>query len=497
MAVKGAFSSEALLKTFLKDVTQKNKLNTVLENYLTGTAPIASLKKIDEIPFSSDRKYSACIYDGLTLVLGAPEILLEKNTKVFKNVEAYTKESYRVVTFGQIEGKLSKESEDIKKKFQPLAVIALDDPIREETPSTLAALVKENMQYRIISGDSPDTVMAIARKINKDYPFNPISGEELAALVGPELEKAIMDHNIYARIKPQQKQLIIKTLKTNKLFTIMIGDGVNDVLALKESDLSIAMNGGSSMAKDVSDVVLINNSFSTLPLLLFEGRRIITNIQTIANIYLIKNVSSIASILMLGFIGLRFPFDPKHVELSSFLVIGLPSFVLAFEKHNFHTTNEGFIKRLLLFSGIVGFGNAVIYTVIYTYFDLTSTTLFYSRSILLTTVIFLGINNVILIYLQHYTFSQILKRKIVLGLITAIFLIFVVSILSPISRNFFEVRKITLTDFMISLCFSIAGSIAIAYILRRLQLLYKLPDFKNITSNPPTVVVSTPNPSQA
>ena len=496
MAIKEPYSAKALLKTFLKDVSQKNKLNAVLENYLTDISPIDKLKKIDEIPFSSDRKYSACIYEGLTLVLGAPEILLEKNTKVFKNVEAYTKESYRVVTFGQIKEKFDKKNGEIKKKFQPLAVIALDDPIREETPPTLAALVKENMQYRIISGDSPDTVMAIAKKIDKNHQFKPISGEELAPLQGSELEKAIMDHNIYARIKPQQKQLIIKTLKENKLFTIMIGDGVNDVLALKESDLSIAMNGGSSMAKDVADVVLVNNSFSTLPLLLFEGRRIITNIQTIANIYLIKNVSSIASILMLGFIGLRFPFDPKHVELSSLLIVGLPSFVLAFEKHNFHTTNEGFIKRLLLFSGIVGFGNAVIYTIVYTYFDLTSSTLFYSRSILLTSVIFLGINNIILIYLQHYTFNQILKRKIVIGLITAIFLIFVISILSSISRNFFEVKKITLIDFMLSLSFSIAGSIAIAYILRKLHLLYKLPDFKNIASNPPIVVVSTPSPSQ-
>ena len=461
---------KGLLKTFLRDVTQKTKLNAVLEAYLQNVKPSETLKKENEIPFSSNRKYSACIYKDLTLVLGAPEMLLEETSKVFENVNSYTKESYRVVVFGEVKGQYSEKDGDIKKKFQPLAVIAIDDPIREETPGTLSELTREHIQYRIISGDSPDTVGAIAKKINKDYPATMISGEELDKLQGAELEKAILQHNIYARIKPTQKQLIIRTLKANKLFTIMIGDGVNDVLALKESDLGVAMNGGSSMAKDVADVVLLNNSFATLPLLLYEGRRIITNIQTIANIYLIKNISSIAAILLLGFIGLRFPFDPKHVELSSFLIIGIPSFILAFEKHNFSTTDEGFIKRLLLFSGIVGFGNALIYTVLYMYFDLASNVLFYSRSILLTAVIFLGINNIFLIYLQHYSFREILRRKIVIGLVLGILAIFFVCLVIPDIRNFFEIKDISFIDYVISLGFCVIGSMVISVVLRKFQL---------------------------
>jgi len=316
-----AVNNNELLATFLRDVTQKNKLNQTLEAYCKDVKPLENFKKINEIPFSSERKYSACVYEHTTLVLGGPEILLEKDNKVLKNVEAYTKESYRVVVFGTINGAYKETDGNIKEKFHPLAVIAIEDPVREETSRTLEQLTRENIEYRIISGDSLDTVAAVAKKINKNYPADAISGDDLSKLQGAELEKAILNHNIFARIKPQQKQFIIKTLKKNKLFTIMIGDGVNDVLALKESDLGVAMNGGSTMAKDVADVVLLNNSFSTLPLLLYEGRRIITNIQTIANIYLIKNVSSIATIVILGFIGLRFPFDPKHVELSSLLVI--------------------------------------------------------------------------------------------------------------------------------------------------------------------------------
>lgn len=467
---KTILSSQSLLKTFLRDVTQKNKINEALEKYLRDVSPLASLKVQTEIPFSSVRKYSACIYADITLVLGAPEMLLEKESKAEQLVSTYTKEAYRVVTFGKIDGQYKESSGDMKKKFQALLIIAIDDPIREETPRTLAELVKENIAYRIISGDSADTVSAVAKKINKDYPANAISGDELSALRGDAREQAILNNNIYARIKPQQKQEIVKTLKKNKLFTIMIGDGVNDVLALKESDLGIAMNGGSSMAKDVADVVLLNNSFSTLPLLLYEGRRIITNIQTIANIYLIKNISSIITILLLGFIGLRFPFDPKHVELASILIIGIPSLVLAFEKHMFNTSDEGFIKRLLLFSGVVGFGNAITYTVLYTYFDITSVILFYSRSILFTATIFLGINNIILIYLQHYSSNAIFKRKIVLGLLVLIFGLFFICIFTPEIRRFFAIRSINIIDLILTFSFCAIGSMTIAIVLKKLQL---------------------------
>lgn len=461
-----------LLKTFLRDVTQKNKMNETLEKYLSDEKPLEDLKKVNEIPFSSARKYSACIYGDVTLVLGAPEMLLEKQQSVaVEAASEYAKQSYRVVTFGKITGQYKEADGDIKKKFHPLLVIAIDDPIREETPGILEQLTKENIQYRIISGDSPDTVSAIAKKINKDYPANAISGDELDSLQGEALERAILDHNIFARIKPKQKQEIVRTLKKNKLFTIMIGDGVNDVLALKESDLGVAMNGGSSMAKDVADVVLLNNSFSTLPLLLYEGRRIITNIQTIANVYLIKNISSIAAILMLGFIGLRFPFSSHHVELSSLLIIGLPSFVLAFEKHTFSTSDEGFIKRLLLFAGIIGFGNAIIYTILYTYYDLTSDKLFYSRSMIFTAVMFLGINNIILIYLQHYSLGQIFRRKLVAGLLAVIFVVFLICISVPQIREFFDLLEIPPLDLLTSFCFCAIGSMIIAIVLKKQNLL--------------------------
>ncbi len=463
------YNSQRFLKTFLRDVTQKNKLNETVEKYLGDIKPIDSFIKVNEIPFSSDKKYGACVYKDFTLVLGAPEILLEKSSKEMKTINAYTNESFRVVVFGRVDGQIGKNDE-INKKFKLLATIVLDDPIREETPSTLQNLLRENIDYKIISGDSQDTVLAIAKRVNMNYPTNAISGDELDKLNGEDLDKAIMSHNIFARVKPQQKQKIVRTFKNHSLFTIMIGDGANDVLALRESNLGIAMNGGSVMAKDVADVVLLNNSFSTLPVLLYEARRIITNIQTIANIYLIKNISSIVTILFLGFVGLRFPFDPRHVEISGFLVIGLPSFLLAFEKHNFYTTREDFMRRLLFFSGVVGFINSLVYTTLYTYYDLYSEKLFYSRTVLLTSIIFLGVNNLILIYLQHYSLDEIFKRKIVVSLLLLILILFFISLGVPQIRSFFLIDIIAPIDLLISFCASLIGSLITIIFLKRMHL---------------------------
>ncbi len=463
--------TQRLLKTFLRDVSQKNKVSEAIDGYLPKVEPLSDYVKSDEIPFSSERKYSACIYPDITLVLGAPEILLAKSSPALKTIHDYTSQAYRVVTFGFIKGKFLEKGTDVTKVFQPLAILAMEDPVREEAPSTLASLVENKMEYRIISGDSPDTVAAIANRINKDYPAKVITGEELDKLPPAELETAILDHNIYARIKPQQKQLIIRTLKKNKMFTIMIGDGVNDVLALKESDLGIAMNSGSSMAKDVADIVLLNNSFKTLPILLSESRRIITNIQAIANVYLIKNISFITAILILGFIGLRFPFDPKHTEINSILTIGIPSIFLALEKHDFVTTDEGFLNRLLVFSGIVGFINAVAMSIIYIYFEITSEKLFYSRTLILTTIVFLGIINLALIYRQHYTWLEMLRRKIFVGLVLTILVLLAAVLFVPQIKSYSNIADLAFIDLFISFGISAIASIFSYQALRRVNMI--------------------------
>lgn len=464
--------AQRLLKTFLRDVAQKTKVNEALETNLTEVKPDASLTKIDEIPFSSERKFSACLYQDRALVLGAPEVLLSQHSKEYDNAVSYQQQSYRVVTFGESKGSFSsKEADEIKKKFTPQAVIALEDPIREEAKATLAMFLENNIHYKIISGDAKETVVAIAKRINDTYPALAITGQELEELDGEKKREAIITSTIFSRIKPHQKQEIIRTLKADGQYTVMIGDGVNDVLALKEAHVGVAMNGGSNMAKDVAEVVLLNNSFATLPELIIQGRRIIANIQTIANLYLIKNISSISAILMLGFIGLRFPFDPKHVEYTSLLIIGVPSIMLAFDVHTFPISDKGFMSRLLQFSGIVGFGDAILYTILYTYYDIMSEKLLYSRTILVTAVILLGICNIVLIYLQYYSIREIIKRPLIIGLLATIALLFVATLLTPLVRSFLEIEPLGLLDSILVFGVCVTGSLGIATILNKRKLI--------------------------
>lgn len=460
-----------LLKTFLRDISQKSAIDIIIDEYLNNVKPVENLKKINEIPFSSQRKFNACIYQNYTLILGAPEILLEKNNPVISSIKRYEKDAYQVLVFGTIIGKYQETDDQIKKKFQLLAIILIEDAIRREASSTLNQLAKENIHYRIISGDSPETVTAIAKKINPQVSVKIISGNELDSLNSREKEKAILENIIFASVKPEQKKEIVNTLKKNKLFTIMVGDGANDVLALQASNLGVAMSGSSSMAKDVADIVLLNNSFTTLPEVLYEGRRILTNIQTIASIYLIKNISYILTIFLFLMFKFDFPFNIQHIQLSSFLIIGIPSFFLAFEKHNFKASDEGFIQRLLLFSGIIGIGNTIIHMLIFFFFHIIGYAFIYERSLLLTVSIFLGISNVLLIYRQHYSIQEILQRKKLITILCTILILFFATYFYYLTRNFFRISDISIIDIFICAFFSIIGFLCNLLVLKQFHLI--------------------------
>lgn len=463
--------SAQLLASFVKDISQKNKTVEVVQQYLKDTPSSPDLKKISEIPFSSERKYSACVYSSLSLVMGAPEILLDPTSPLFEKIKDYTQKSYRVVIFGLVKKALKESGKPFPSEIEVLALIAMDDPIREDIKDTLEEFAKDGISFKIISGDASETVISIIKKINSSYEVKAITGAELEKLSGKALEEVILENNIFSRIKPHQKQLIIKVLRSKKIFTTMIGDGVNDVLAIREADLGIAINGGSDMVKDVADIVLLDNSFSTLPKIFNEGKQIIINIHNIANIYLIKNISSIFTILILGFIGLRFPFDPRHVELVGILVIGVPSFALAFDKHKADIVTEGFMKRLLLFAGIVGFTDALAQSLVYIFFNLTSNVLNYERSMLLTTTIWLGVYNLLLIYLEIYPLKEVIKKPIIFSFLLGIPILFIAVMLTDPLKSFFSIVNLSPPDIIMSFLVASATSVIAYFTLKRFKLI--------------------------
>jgi cation-transporting P-type ATPase E len=439
-------NEERLLSTFMYHVSQKNKTILAITDHLSDIEPYKELIKTGETPFSSERKYSSISFTDFTLVLGAPEIIISKESmsdELKETIKKYEKKSYRVLLFGK-----QKNETD----FKPLSIIVIEDLIREDILDTLKTLYANAIEVKIISGDSAETVIATAKRISKNFKAKAINGYDLELLPKKEFEKTVLDTNIFARIKPQQKQQIIKVLKKHNIYTAMVGDGANDILALKEAQLGIAMNDGSSMAKDVADVVLLNNSFATLPIMLQEGKKIILNVQNIANIYLIKNISSLILILFTTFLGFGFPYDPKHIALASFLVIGIPSFILAFDEQkvriNGNKTNHFFIN-ILAFSSKVGIMNAAVLLAIFWFATNSNGSLYYIRTLILCGTIILGIINIILIYLRTYSFKELLHKKLVILMIVGILLSFVIDLSSKQLKNFFDLDTIYLPHLLI------------------------------------------------
>ena len=288
---------------------------------------------IDEmIPFSSEKKYSGMIMkDGTTYLLGAPEFLLENHGKKYEKELAKYEEQYRVVVLVKTDKKKIKAKDTFHAK-EALCFILLRDKIRKEAKDTLAFFKEQGVTVKIISGDSKDTVFNIAKRAGV--------GENLKAIdlstlkTESEIKKAALEYDVFGRVKPEQKHTLIKALKMEGHTVAMTGDGVNDCLALKEADCSIAMASGSDAARSVSQLVLLDSNFASMPHVVAEGRRTINNIERSASLFLVKTVYATILAVLFLFIESPYPFIPIQLTLASIVTIGIPSFVLALEPNH-------------------------------------------------------------------------------------------------------------------------------------------------------------------
>ena len=305
---------------------------------------------ISSLPFSSDRKWGAMELEGLgTVFLGAPEMLLD--AEVPEAREALERGS-RVLVLALSQEKLDHHKPQKPSDIQALALLEILDPIREGAAETLDYLRSQEVGLKIISGDNPVTVSSIAQKAGfADYQSyvdcSKINDEELIAMAE--------ETAIFGRVSPHQKKLIIQTLKKAGHTTAMTGDGVNDILALREADCSIVMAEGDPATRQIANLVLLNSDFNDVPEILFEGRRVVNNIAHIAPIFLIKTIYSfllavicIASAL-LGRTEwiLIFPFIPIQITMIDQFVEGFPPFVLTFER-NIKPVEQNFLRKSML-----------------------------------------------------------------------------------------------------------------------------------------------------
>lgn len=307
------------------------------------------------IPFSSKRKYTATAFEGVgTYAVGAPEFL---NAGVLPDaliaeIDAEAREGRRVLLLAYSEELLT---EDALPKMTPVGLVMLEDHIREEAYDTIRWFRENGVGVKIISGDNPLTVAAIARRVGVE------NAELCISLEGKNDDEVweIADrYTVFGRVSPEQKHILVKSLKKQGFVVAMTGDGVNDTLALKEADCSIAMADGSEVARDISNIVLLNNSFASLPSVVCEGRQVINNVQRSSTLFLMKtlcaiflSVGCILFSLPAHFAGafedvVTYPFNPENLMLLEALVTGVPSVILALEPND-RLIEGSFVREVL------------------------------------------------------------------------------------------------------------------------------------------------------
>ena len=306
-----------------------------------------TLKVEDRVPFSSLKKCSITTIEGVKYYLGALEYITDKKIEDYPELSKYVEKGYRIIT-------LAKE----KSKVEVISFIVIKDNIRSNAGDTLRYFKEQNVEIKIISGDNPSTVSNILRQLDFEGYDRYIEGKDLPNDYN-ELQKVVKEKTIFGRMTPSQKQMVIKALKEDSTVG-MIGDGVNDILALKEADCGIALGSGVSAARSVADVVLKTDDFGVLPSIVNEGRRVVNNIERVASMYLIKTTYSFLLCLLSIGLSHEYPFYPIQLSLISATCVGIPSFFLALEP-NYNKVDKDFIAKV--FRNAVPKGINVIFNI--------------------------------------------------------------------------------------------------------------------------------------
>ena len=297
------------------------------------------------IPFSSDRKYSGAVFEEKgTYLMGAAQFLFpEDNEELTEKCQAYAEEGLRVLVLAH--SSQNAEGTELPEGLEPLALMLLTDVIREEAPDTLAFFDSQEVDLKVISGDDPVTVAAIARRAGLKNADSYVDATTLTT--EEELQDAVAQYSVFGRVTPQQKKAMVQALQSQGHTVAMTGDGVNDVLALKEADCSIAMAQGSDAAKNIANVVLLDSNFPSMPHIVNQGRRVVNNIRTAASMFLIKTMFSVMLSLLTIFFGNAYPFEPIQMSLISACAVGIPTFLLA-QENNYEKIDHTFLRHVFI-----------------------------------------------------------------------------------------------------------------------------------------------------
>ena len=314
---------DEVLEAISSNLNDNNPTFKALNDKYKNDSKIKVKKKI---PFSSSRKYSGIVIDNNAYIIGAPEIVL-KNYSNYKNKIEKLSRDNRVLALV----KINYNKEINFNNSSEMALILIKDKVRKEAVNTLEYFKNNDVDIKIISGDSASTVKTIAKEVGIDV-IGCYDARKLNE--SSDINTIVKENNIFTRVRPEQKRMIIKALKENGHTVCMTGDGVNDVLALKEADCAVAMNSGSDAARNVSELVLLDSNFDAMPKIVEEGRRTINNVERSAALFLSKTIYASFLAIIFLFIKSPYPFIPIQMSIINSLTIGIPSFILALEPNH-------------------------------------------------------------------------------------------------------------------------------------------------------------------
>jgi cation-transporting ATPase E len=403
---------------------------------IAGALPAPeSWTALDVVPFSSARKRSTVTFaDHGTWAIGAPDVLLPRGHALLERARAMAAVGQRVLLAGR----------EVDGEVVPGAFVVLEERVRPDAAETLRWFADQGVTVKVISGDHPETVAAVAARAG-------LSGPAVDARDIEDFDALIEDTAIFGRVVPEQKRAIVGALQRAGHVVAMTGDGVNDVLAMKDADLGVAMGSGASAARAVAPVVLLDDAFSSLPAVVAEGRRTINNVERVANLFLTKTVYAFILAVTIAIAGFPFPFLPRHLTIISSLTIGIPAFFLALAPSGARV-RPGFVRRVLRFAfpaGIVAAAATFLAYALAREEPGTSTT---EARTTATIVLFAVATQVLLILARPMTH---LRRLLVLAMIGA----FALALALPFARDFFA---LDLPDQVVAAAAVGVASVAIA-----------------------------------
>lgn len=297
------------------------------------------------IPFSSDRKYSGASFkEQGTYLMGAAQFLFpEGDEALVEKCGQYAEQGFRVLVLAHSPNE--SVGTELPSGLVPEALLILTDVIRKEAPDTLRFFDSQGVDLKVISGDDPVTVASIAKRAGLKNAEQYVDATTITTQ--EEMDKAVANYSVFGRVTPQQKKAMVLSLKKQGHTVAMTGDGVNDVLALKEADCSIAMAEGSDAAKNIANVVLLDSNFAAMPHIVNQGRRVVNNIRTAASMFLIKTIFSVLLSLITIFFGEAYPFEPIQMSLISACAVGIPTFLLA-QENNYQKIDHTFLRHVFM-----------------------------------------------------------------------------------------------------------------------------------------------------